>query len=333
MATNTLYTDKLILPREIRNDLMGKVQNQSVIATLVPTEPESFVSVEHINFKDAGGGEWVGEGANKSSMPAEWDYVKPSIHKAQITRRFSDEFRWADEDARTEILARLLDDMARKMADMVDAGIIHAAEPNSRSIVTDMKSEAIAWTANQVAATTDIVKDIDSINDTFVEDYDMTGIAFDRVYANDMRKVRNPTTGIQMYPEIPMGLQITNFNGLNAVMSGNVAGKRFLPVGSPSGIKAIAGNWNMLKWGYVREFGLQEIQYGDPDGNGDLQRKNEVAYRLEAVLAWMIADPKAFAVLRDSSTIPSDDGGDNDGGDNDDSGTETQTAKAKAASK
>lgn len=330
MASNTIYTDKLILPREIRNDLMGKVQNQSVIATLVPTEPESFVSVEHIQFTEESGGEWVGEGANKSAGSANWIYLKPSIHKAVITRRFSDEFRWADEDSRTEILNRLLEGMGRKMAEMVDAGIIHAAEPRSRTIVTDMKPESIAWTANQVAATTDVVKDLDSIADSFIEDYDITGIAFDRMYANEMRKVRNPNTGAQMYPDVPMGLQITNFNGLDAVMSGNVSGKKFLPVGSPSGIKAIAGNWDMLKWGYVREFGLQEILYGDPDGDGDLQRKNEVAYRLEAVIAWMIADPKAFAVLRDSSTIPSTPSDDDD---DDDSGTETQTAKAKAASK
>lgn len=335
MATNTnlLTTEKLVMPVEVLNDLMGKVQNQSVIATLVPTKPQSFISTEHIKFTRSDGGEWVDEGGLKSSGTAEWTYVKPSIHKAVVSRRFSNEFQWADQDAKTEIVNTLTDDMSLKMAEMIDAGAIHAAEPKSRTIITSMKPDALAWTGNQVAATTDIVKDIDAINDSFIEDYDPTAIAFDRMYANDMRKVRQPNTSVKMFPEMPMGLNITDFNGLDAVVSGNVAGKRFLPASSPSGIKAIAGDFRRIQWGYVREFAVEPIYYGDPDGGGDLKRMNEICVRLEAVLAWMIEDPAAFTILRDSSTIPSDDGGDDDGGDDDDSGKETQSAKAKVAAK
>lgn len=328
---NLLTTEKLTMPVEVLNDLMGKVQNQSVIATLVPTKPQSFISTEHIKFTRSDGGEWVDEGGLKSSGTAEWTYVKPSIHKAVVSRRFSNEFQWADEDAKTEIVNTLIDDMSAKMAEMIDAGAIHAAEPKTRTIITGMKKEALAWTGNQVAATTDIVKDIDAINDSFIEDYDPTAIAFDRMYANEMRKVRNPNTGLQMYPQMPMGLKITDFNGLDAVVSGNVSGKRFLPANSPSGIKAIAGDFRRIQWGYVREFGVEPIYYGDPDGGGDLKRMNEVCVRLEAVLAWMIEDPAAFTILRDSSTIPSDDGGDDD----DEGGDENQTTRTttKATSK
>ena len=41
------------------------------------------------------------------------------------------------------------------------------------------------------------------------------------------------------------------------------------------------------------------IEYGDPDNTGqDLKGYNQIAYRTEAVLAYAVLDPKAFAVLK-----------------------------------
>ena len=40
------------------------------------------------------------------------------------------------------------------------------------------------------------------------------------------------------------------------------------------------------------------IRYGDPDGNGDLQRNNQVAFRAEVVYGWGIADLSAFALIK-----------------------------------
>ena len=41
------------------------------------------------------------------------------------------------------------------------------------------------------------------------------------------------------------------------------------------------------------------IEYGDPDNTGqDLKGYNQVAYRTEAVLAYAVLDPKAFAILK-----------------------------------
>lgn len=334
MATatdETLRTGKLILPTEIRNDLVEKVRARSAIAALCPQQPESFVNVQHIQFTQNPKAEWVGESGAKSASPADWKYIQSAPHKAQVTVRFSDELRWADEDAQTEILDKLIDKMGYAMADMVDAGPIHAADPLHRTVVTAMKPEALSYavpTANQVATTSSMQADLDNLPDKVIESkYAITGVAFDSTYANAMRKLRNPKTDARVYPDLGLGLELSSWEGVSAVVSSNVSGDEFLPAASPSGIKAIIGNWNLFNWGYVRQFGLQEILYGDPDGTGrDLQHYNEVAYRLEAVLAWGILDPSGFAILRDSSTIP-DDGGDDDGGDDDDK-TPTQSAKA-----
>ena len=41
------------------------------------------------------------------------------------------------------------------------------------------------------------------------------------------------------------------------------------------------------------------IEYGDPDGGGDLKRNNQVAFRAEVVYGWGIADLAAFALIVD----------------------------------
>lgn len=40
---------------------------------------------------------------------------------------------------------------------------------------------------------------------------------------------------------------------------------------------------------------MEVIQYGDPDGQGDLKRTNEVVLRAEAWIGWGILNKDAFA--------------------------------------
>ncbi|MDY5137592.1 phage major capsid protein, partial [Actinotignum sanguinis] len=54
-------------------------------------------------------------------------------------------------------------------------------------------------------------------------------------------------------------------------------------------VRAIVGDFNNgIRWGIQKELPLEVIPYGDPDGAGDLKRKNEVALRLEIVYAWYV---------------------------------------------
>ena len=62
-------------------------------------------------------------------------------------------------------------------------------------------------------------------------------------------------------------------------------------------ILAILGDFNLIRWGLVRDITAEVIEYGDPDNQGDLKRYNQIAYRTEAVLAHAIIDPAAFAIL------------------------------------
>ena len=49
-----------------------------------------------------------------------------------------------------------------------------------------------------------------------------------------------------------------------------------------------------FRWGYADQIPMEVIQFGDPDGQGDLKRTNEVVLRAETWIGWGILDKEAF---------------------------------------
>ena len=54
--------------------------------------------------------------------------------------------------------------------------------------------------------------------------------------------------------------------------------------------KAIVGDFSQIRWGVQREVPVELIRFGDPDGLGDLKRKNQIALRLEMQFGFAIMD-------------------------------------------
>lgn len=90
--------------------------------------------------------------------------------------------------------------------------------------------------------------------------------------------------------------RLTLTDGIPAAVSGTVNGRL---AKTPTKVSAIMGDFSAIKWGMVRDATAEVIEYGDPDNTGqDLKGYNQIAYRTEAVLAYAVLDPKAFAVLK-----------------------------------
>ena len=87
-------------------------------------------------------------------------------------------------------------------------------------------------------------------------------------------------------------------DGIAAATSGTVNGAL---AKTATNVLAILGAFGLIKWGIVRDLGLDVIETGDPDGLGDLKRLNQVAYRTEVAYSWAVLDPKGFAVLKSAS--------------------------------
>ena len=65
-------------------------------------------------------------------------------------------------------------------------------------------------------------------------------------------------------------------------------------------VRAIIGDFqNGIRWGVQRELPVEIIRYGDPDGQGDLKRHNQIALRLEIVYGWYVFTDR-FVVIEDA---------------------------------
>ena len=96
-----------------------------------------------------------------------------------------------------------------------------------------------------------------------------------------------------MYPEFRFGGNPATFGALASDINNTVV------FGANQKLRAIVGDFgNCFKWGYAANIPMEIIQYGDPDGQGDLKRTNEIVLRAEAYIGWGILDANSFALIK-----------------------------------
>lgn len=289
-----LDTSKVLLPKEVATVITKRAKDTSTIAALSPSEPQLFLDKDYMVFTGNSEAEVVAEGAQKYSYEETLTPVVGKRFKVQTTTRVSSELQWADEDAKLEITSKILADQAAAMGRVLDYVIYHAFDPKKKTTLEGFN--ALAKSAVGVTATDDRVADIDSLAEVVSDEYDINGIALSKTMANELRKIRVPSTGQRFYPEIPINLQVGSLDGIPAATSGTVNGRLITP---PTGILAFLGDFRLIKWGMVRDIWSEIIEYGDPDNTGkDLKGVNQIAYRTEAMYSYAILDPKGIAVLK-----------------------------------
>ena len=103
---------------------------------------------------------------------------------------------------------------------------------------------------------------------------------------------------MQRYPQLGLGTSMDSFLGLNAAVGDTVAGT---PEATDTGVRAIVGDFaSGIRWGVQRELPVELIRFGDPDGQGDLKRSNQIALRLEIVYGWY-AFTDRFAIVKETT--------------------------------
>lgn len=333
-----MNTSKLIIPDSYLPRIYTKITENAVIPSLISQTPQLYNNSDILYMKRKPVTQYVQpvEGGKKESTDAEFGTREMKKFKIQTTIRLTEDMLFANEDntATDDQMDVILNEMGNSLGQGVDSGMIHQFDPHTKGLVTDAATVALANVATPITPTGKLQADMDVFPDSIIANgFNVSGIAFDTMYANELRKERN-NDGMRLYPEVPLKVNtMGSFEGIDAVVSGNVSG-RSIPGLGDTGVKAIIGDWDYAQWGIIREMALRRFDVGDPDNQGyDLAYKNEVAFRIEMIFAFGLVYDEAFAVLRDEK---SDDGGDGDGGDDggDDNDTPTvQSAKAKAASK
>jgi hypothetical protein len=93
-------------------------------------------------------------------------------------------------------------------------------------------------------------------------------------------------TSQQRYPQLGFGTNVTDFMGVPVAQGDTVSGT---PEAADTKVRAIVGDWQSgIRWGVQRKLPVEIIRFGDPDGQGDLKRNNQIALRMEIVYGWYV---------------------------------------------
>lgn len=290
-----LITSDFEIPAEISAGIFEKAQKGSTLAQLSGARPQKFGKQQVFVLTAPPKAELVGEAAQKSPTPASYSSKTVNPFKLQVTMRFSQEVQWADEDTQIGVLQDLASNAGIALGRALDLVGIHKINPLTGT-VSELVKEGLIDTKQLITLVgTKYDEAVEAAAGTVISaGYTPTGIAMDPALSFGLSTMRD-TTGRKIYPELGFGQNITNFAGMNAAVSDTVSAKNETSVASK--LLGITGQFDAFRWGVQRSIGAHLIEYGDPDGLGDLQRSNQVAIRAEIVYGIGIMDSNAFAKI------------------------------------
>ncbi len=296
MATITTSTN--LFPEKLIPEIFTKVNGHSALAKLSGQSPIRFAGTEQFVFTMDGEASIVGEGANKPAGEAEFTPVSITPIKFVYQHRLTDEFVRMSEEAQIPYLQAFADGFAKKIARGLDIAAFHGIDPASKTSVASLATKnfdgalATDYEVAYTAAAPD--NDIDTAVQAIVgDDGVVNGIAMSPVFAAAMGAMKDETgSNRSLYPEFRFGQNPAAFAGMgvdvNSTVSYNTADDM-----------ALVGDFqNAFKWGYAANIPMELIEYGDPDGQGDLKRTNQIVLRAEAYIGWGILDAASFRLIK-----------------------------------
>lgn len=295
-----LATSAVTIPKQLLDPWVNNIHNGSTISTLSGSIPMKFGPGEAFVF-DSGEAEYVGEGQNKSSNDITQTVQTTEEHKFQKTIRFTNELQWANADHQLRIIEQILAQIQPALSRALDYGVIHGINPKTGAVVPTMTQKLVS-AANSVeydAAQAPYVATDAAVAALLAANGVPNGIAMDPKFASAISGQRIPTTGQKLYPDFTFANETSVFESLRAATSKTVGATGVAAVAS--NLLAVVGDFSAVRWGVQRAIGLEMIEYGDPDGNGDLKRNNQIAFRAEVVYGWGIAEiDRNFAKIVDA---------------------------------
>lgn len=307
MAIFNTTNTSVLMPREIADGMVKKSQSLSTVALLSQQKPMRFGKQDVIIFDNLPKAEFVEEGADKASTTGSFSSVQVVPHKAQVTMRFSQEVMWSDEDYQLSVLDELAQAGAEALSRALDLGLYHAINPLTGAKVASWTNYAAASTKvvemkgktaeADVAFRAAVSQVVNGANPAMV-----TGAAFDPKFSWALSELRRKDgagdTSDQRYTQLGFGTNVSEFLGVPVAQGNTVSAT---PEATDTKVRAIVGDFmNGVRWGIQRQLPVELIQFGDPDGQGDLKRKNQVALRLETVYAWYVFTDR-FALVKEAS--------------------------------
>lgn len=291
LSKGTLFDATLV------TDLITKVKGASSLALLSNQTPIPFNGMKEFVFSMDSEIDVVAENGKKTHGGVTLEPVTIVPIKVEYGARISDEFMYASEEAKIDILKSFNDGFARKVAKGLDIMAFHGVNPRtgtaSTVIGTNHFDSKVTQKVDFVAASAN--DNVESAIEMLTANEDTpTGMIMAPAMRSALAKLKD-TDGRALFPELAWGATPSTLNGLtvntNVTMSANQNKDR-----------AIVGDFqNAFKWGYAKEIPMEIIRYGDPDNSGkDLKGYNQIYLRAEVYLGWGILDPKAFVRIEEA---------------------------------
>lgn len=298
MAGNNLTTSGgLFSPKQV-SELYNRVAGHSTIAKLSGQKPIPFSGVDSYTFSMDGEAAIVGEGENKPAGPAAFAKVSVTPVKVVYQHRLTDEFVHMADEVALPYLNAFMDGFSKKIARAVDIIGFHGLNPATGEASDKATNNFDAKVTTTITYTESDADDNIQNAVTTVQGKDRytNGLAMTPAFATAMGKIKEKTgSKVALYPAFQYGGCPDTFGGMACDVNNTLAF-------SGSKDMAIVGDFqNAMKWGYTDSIKTELIQFGDPDGQGDLKRTNEVVLRAEAYIGFGILDPDSFVRVVDMS--------------------------------
>lgn len=283
---------QVLFPPVLTNEMFNLVRGKSSLARLSAARPISFSGNTIFTFNLDGEVAIVAESAQKPAGGATVEPVNIVPLKIVYSMRESDEFRYSAEERQLAVLRAFAEGFANKVARGIDIMAFHGLNPATMTASTVIGNNHFDAAVTQTATmSADPNGDVNAAI-ALVEgnEHDVTGMAMSPAFRSALVAQKKGTSSNEsLFPELAWGSNPGTINGLPVDVNSTVS------INS-SADRAILGNFrDFFRWGYAREVPIEIIEYGDPDGLGDLKRQNQICIRGEAYVGWGILVPDAFA--------------------------------------
>jgi len=285
-------------PTKLVNEMFNKVNGHSALAKLSAQKPIAFNGETVFVFSAGGEASIVGEGDNKPAGDAAVTPKTIRPIKFVYQHRVSNEFIY-NAESKLNYLQTFADGFAKKIARGLDIAAMHGINPAdladaSFKATNSFDGLVTGNTVTYAAATVD--DNIDAAVQMVIADGGVVnGIAMSPAAGSALAAIK--VNGVAQYPEYRFGSNPDAFYGMGSDVNSTVS-----VTGAATGSQTdhvIVGDFqNAFRWGYAKNIPLEVIEYGDPDGLGDLKRTNEVVLRAEAFIGWGILDADSFARVK-----------------------------------
>lgn len=290
-----IATPSIAVPTEVANKIFAKTAQTSTLARLSNREPQKFGQSNVMVLSGDVRAELVGEGAQKS--PTNPTFVTKTVtpRKLQTTVRVSNEVKWADEDYQLDVWNTVVERCSIALGRALDLVGYHKFNPLTGT-VSQSVTDGIADTTNVATlASGKYAEAVEAAAGLVIADgYVPSGVALDPTLSFGLATQRNEIGG-KVNPDMGLGIDVSSYAGMGAAVSTTVSASA--EAATATNIIGFVGQFDAFRWGVQREIGAEVIEYGDPDGLGDLKRQNQIALRMEIVYGIGILDLNAFAKI------------------------------------